>query len=148
MFLQIFLLCSHASPLFHTQADTFSPSWSTGLWDLWGTMKHLPTLYPTNLHFSILIGAWGIDEEGLGLKYSLESTKWHNKYLLHHKCILKVQDFLLSRYCGSSLYLSSMLAWWWWMGRAVVTPDGKSFGSRSEKAIYWFFVNYWTLIIK
>lgn len=105
-------------------------------------------LYPTDLHFSKLIGACRIDELDLALKHSPEGTKWPKKHVLHHKCIVKVQDFFLSRYSGFSLYFSCALPWWSRMGRAVVTMDGKSFGSRIERGMWWIFASYWTLIIK
>lgn len=68
-------------------------------------------LYPMDLHFSKLIGACRIDELDLALKHSLEGTKWPNKHVLRHKCIMKVEDFFLSGYSGFSLYFSCALPW-------------------------------------
>lgn len=66
--------------------------------------------YPPALHFIKLVGAWEIREEDLGLRHSLESTKWHSKHLLHHNASWKHRSFLLSR-CSSSLCFSCAFPW-------------------------------------
>lgn len=69
-----------------------------------------PPPYPPDLHFIKLVGAWEIGEEDLGLRQSLESTKWHIKHLLHHNASWKNRRFLLSG-CSSSLCFSCAFPW-------------------------------------